>query len=138
MRTSGTTQIFKTFYNIKEKELSVDHLFTLTPLTSGGVSHHADVAFNPWYASQVGTIDETGNWRVWDINHKIKSRKNMKTPITHVAGGRVTAGDEESGDGWGRFSWAGDFNTVMACDRSTAALFDTRVQAHMRRSENLS
>lgn len=127
IRTSGSTQIFKVTSHYQDTRrkfaIGLDHLVTLTPLTSGGVSHHADVAFNPWYENQAGTIDGNGNWRVWDMNN----RKPLNRNIKHTAGGRVTVGDEERGDGWGRFAWGGDLNTVMACDRTTPALFDIRV-----------
>ncbi|KAI5838985.1 RNA polymerase I-specific transcription-initiation factor-domain-containing protein [Morchella snyderi] len=90
-----------------------------------GKRAHAHVTFNPWYEKQFGIIDEGGRWRVYDLEgaqaRDWRIRSNIKALET--AKGYVGA---EGGTGWGRLLWGADVNSVIACDRKRAGLFDIR------------
>jgi RNA polymerase I-specific transcription initiation factor RRN6 len=91
-----------------------------------GKRAHAHVAFNPWYEKQFGIIDEGGRWRVYDLEgaqaRDWRIRSNVK--VVEMGKGYVGA---EGGTGWGRLLWGADVNSVIACDRKRAGLFDIRV-----------
>jgi hypothetical protein len=130
VRTSGFTRIYRAIARLKgaSSRLSLQPLVTHIPFGSDGTVEHADVAFNPWYDKQFGIIDHQGDWRVLDLEGSYEaSRKNFGMKLNCVAEGRMITGDEQKGNGWGRITWGGDLNTVMTCDRHTAALFDIRV-----------
>ncbi|KAF8533148.1 RNA polymerase I-specific transcription initiation factor RRN6-like protein [Trichophaea hybrida] len=132
VRTSGFTRIYRVIAESKgaSSRLSLQPLVTRIPFGSDGTVEHADVAFNPWYFKQFGIIDQRGDWRVLDLEGSYEaSRRGFGLMLSSVANGRVTTGDELKGHGWGRITWGGDLNTVMTCDRHTAALFDIRTSA---------
>ncbi|KAF8252355.1 hypothetical protein K440DRAFT_633635 [Wilcoxina mikolae CBS 423.85] len=132
VRTSGFTRIYRVIAESKgaSSRLSLQPLVTRIPFGSDGTVEHADVAFNPWYFKQFGIIDQRGDWRVLDLEGSYEaSRRGFGLRLSSVANGRVTAGDELKGHGWRRITWGGDLNTVMTCDRHTAALFDIRTSA---------
>jgi len=129
VRTAGYTKVFKVLYRHTQghqvpNRLGLQPMVTANTLGSGG---HSDVAFNPWYSRQFGTVDQKGNWGVWDIEGAYeRSRKGFGLTLKYTTNGRVTCGDHKT-DGWGQIKWGGDLNTVVACDRHTASLFDIRV-----------
>lgn len=97
-------------------------------------SAHAHVEFNPWYERQFAVIDESGKWRIWDIEGRQSrdSRVRKELALVEYTSGYVPPADD--GDdglatckGWGRIVWGGDLHTVLACDRRRAGLFDIRV-----------
>lgn len=95
-------------------------------------SVHAHVEFNPWYERQFAIIDESGKWRIWDIEGRQRRDLRMQTDLAveEYTYGRISSTDDETGKGWGRIVWGGDLNTIMACDRKRAGLFDIRVCKH--------
>ena len=98
--------------------------------TPGHVSDHTDVTFNPFYDRQFGTVDQKGNWKLWDIEGAYApSRKGSGLTLKNSTGGTLSTA-EGQWDGWGRIVWGADVNTVIACDRQRAALFDIRVIFH--------
>lgn len=97
------------------------------PRSSGGSSDHVDIAFNPFYDRQFGTIDQKGHWNIWDIEGAYSAyRQSSGITLRSLEKGRITT-SETIGEGWGRFIWGGDSNSILACDRQRAALFDIRV-----------
>ena len=109
---------------------------SLQPLGDAGAlgsDDHSDVTFNPWHDRQFGTLDHKGNWGVWDIE-EVYERSRKGSGLTMTSNGRVTPGDYRIADGWGRITWGGDLNSVMACDRHNARLFDIRVRIYKMHS----
>lgn len=98
-----------------------------------GKRAHAHVAFNPWYEKQFGIIDEGGRWRVYDLegaqarDWRVRSEVKVAETGRGFVGGGGGGGGAEGGTGWGRMLWGGDVNSVIACDRKRAGLFDIRV-----------
>lgn len=93
-------------------------------------SSHAHVEFNPWYERQFAVVDESGTWRIWDIEGRQSrdARTRKELALVEYTSGRVPGADDDAaGRGWGRIVWGGDLNTVLACDRKHAGLFDIRV-----------
>lgn len=101
----------------------------LVDVEAGG-SVHAHVEFNPWYERQFAIIDESGKWRIWDIEGRQArdSRMRRDLALEGYASGHISTPGDETGKGWGRIMWGGDLNTIMACDRKRAGLFDIRVR----------
>ncbi|RPB12823.1 hypothetical protein P167DRAFT_564954, partial [Morchella conica CCBAS932] len=91
-----------------------------------GKRAHAHVAFNPWYEKQFGIIDEGGRWRVYDLEGAQARDWRVRSDVKVAETGRGFVGGAEGGTGWGRLLWGGDVNTVLACDRRRAGLFDIR------------
>lgn len=113
------------------------HCQTCTTLRSpsGAGTSLSDVAFNPWFQSQVGVIDQYGKWTVFDL---ALTRQDARWKHRAHAGfnGQVVQNDKSlpkggSNDGWGRIIWVGGPGTIAVCSRASLALVDLRESATM-------
>jgi len=142
IRTSGHTTVYRVLYNPvpifgQPSRLMLRQLVEAGP-TLGHVSDHTDVTFNPFYDRQFGTVDQKGNWKLWDIEGAYApSRKGSGLTLKNSTGGTLSTA-EGQWDGWGRIVWGADVNTVIASDRQRAALFDIRTNVASRPSIGLS
>lgn len=101
--------------------------------TTIGGSPHADVAFNPWYSRQFAITDQQGNWAIYDTDDRRQIGVGLPDIEASERGNIIdqlnptedSTGSDE-GDGWGRISWAGDFDTIVVCNRKNLALFSIR------------
>ncbi|OJD35523.1 rna polymerase i-specific transcription initiation factor rrn6-like protein [Diplodia corticola] len=93
---------------------------------------YADVAFNPWYQRQFGTLDQEGNWTIYDIEGR-RGKKSGYRSVQALKGclaPPLTKSDLQEGtlpgnyDGWGRVLWVNDVNTVLVCNRRILQIAD--------------
>ncbi|OMP84489.1 hypothetical protein BK809_0001592 [Diplodia seriata] len=93
---------------------------------------YADVAFNPWYQRQFGTLDQEGTWIIYDIEGR-RGKKSHYRPIQARKGclaPPLTRSDLQEGtlpgnyDGWGRVLWINDVSTVLICNRRILQVAD--------------
>jgi hypothetical protein len=134
IRTSDSTKVYRSHYQESPvsrenpSRLSLELLSAATISGSSGEVSHADVSFNPYCNHQFGTIDQRGKWKIWDIEGRYDLHSNNnRFALKHSVEGQIATRESLEGDNWGRIAWGEDFNSVMACDRHTLALFDTRV-----------
>lgn len=130
MRTVGGTTIFKQT-QLHSPLPGYRNRFAARRLAhiDAGESVHAHVEFNPWYERQFAIVDESGKWRIWDIEGRQSqdARIRKELALEEYTSGRVSSADDDTGKGWGRIVWGGDLFTVLACDRKRVGLFDIRV-----------
>lgn len=90
---------------------------------------HVDVAFNPWYPRQFAILDQSGTFRIWDLEGQ---RRGIRRTIAGKSGhiyDDMAAHNPVPGDAagaWGRFLWAGNVTTVVVCSKRHLAVFDMR------------
>jgi RNA polymerase I-specific transcription initiation factor RRN6 len=80
------------------------------------------VTFNPDYQRQLGIVDVTGNWSIWEIDG---GHKGARYSVSCVVSGllNIDALDPENDtktaieDGWSRILWVDDVNTILLCNR---------------------
>lgn len=135
----GTTILRQNRLNIplagRSTRLTANRLVNID-VSGTGKAAHAHVDFNPWYERQFAIIDESGKWGVYDIEGRQHRdlRIRVDLNVEEYANGSI-ASEDGTGGGWGRIVWGGDLNSVLACDRKRAGLFDIRVcyysQGHM-------
>lgn len=103
-------------YDLPPSTLDAHPILSLGIDETGG-SPHAHVTFNPDFQLQLGVVDQTHSWGVWDIEHGRKG--NMYTISCLVQGPIVPPEvDAQPGeDGWSRIMWIGDVNTILVCNR---------------------
>lgn len=132
VRTAGMTKVFKVIRSQRgppgqKRNLVLQPLLTVLPNHADGSTEHADVAWNPYYDRQFGTIDQRGYWKLWDIEGMYRPfEKNCGISGKLSASGRVTDASHHVGHDWGRITWGADSTTVFVCDRKTASMCDIR------------
>ncbi|KAH8693086.1 RNA polymerase I-specific transcription initiation factor RRN6-like protein [Talaromyces proteolyticus] len=127
------TSSHKRFPLQSQSRISPNLLVEITTSQTGGFPH-VDVAFNPWFPSQVGVIDERGNWNLWDLSNLLEIENGGSTTIEHLQSGSLPWSDLNGHldadvsvqyDGWGKIEWVGNVNTFFACNRRDAVLYIT-------------
>lgn len=111
--------------------LNDNHIVTL-PIDQAHGIQYSDVAFNPWYNQQIATVDQKGDWAIWDIERMEKQAKGRRLwTVTKIRDGRLLDGLSEGemltssvADGWGAVLWAGDLSTIVVAGRRMLAFFD--------------
>ena len=141
VRLDDSTTIFRPVYHrvpsnaSQPKELPQRSPLDPCPLVSlshsvTGGAPHADVTFNPWYHRQVSLVDQRGYWTVWEVEGKMRKRRNFKaTPvcsgsISHDVPISDSSNSPPQADGWGSVCWATNIRTLVVCDRRHLAIFD--------------
>lgn len=104
---------------------------------------YADITFNTWYQRQFATLDQEGNWTVYDIEGRRGKRFNYRT-IKYNSGRLdvpLTSADAQEGtlpghyDGWGRILWVKDVSTMLVCNRRLVQFVDFQGRSvHLRPS----
>jgi RNA polymerase I-specific transcription initiation factor RRN6 len=97
---------------------------------TGGYTH-ADVTFNPWNQTQIGIIDDHGNWSIWDVSTRGRPRHKGAIVDCVKSGSLPWLDDDESDclsnrpryDGWAAIEWVGDANKLIVCDRRCIVLY---------------
>ncbi|KAG8528071.1 uncharacterized protein KY384_006987 [Bacidia gigantensis] len=79
--------------------------------------HFADICFNPWDAQQVATIDQEGNWSIWDLEMVSKRRNIWSINRGANSSLRMVIGDFISPDQWAKVLWVHDFRTILLAGR---------------------
>lgn len=98
----------------------------------------ADIAFNPWYQRQFATLDQEGNWSIYDIEgRRTKRGSDYRTILTKF--GQLDflskASNAQEGtlsgyyDGWGRIAWANNVSTIIVCNRRVLQFVDFQDQS---------
>lgn len=108
------------------------NLIVTLPINQAHGIPYSDVAFNPWYNQQIATVDQKGDWAVWDIEKMEKRAKGSKAwTATKIRGGGLLDGlsggetlTSTFADGWGAVLWAGDLSTIVVACRRMLAFFD--------------
>lgn len=113
--------------------LSPNAILTLS-VNQTGCRPHVDVAFNPWYVRRFAVIDEGGFWSIWDIEGQERKRRHFEPVISKS--GHIY--DDDSSDQlndriqerheWAKILWAGNSNTLVACNRHHLAVFDLQAK----------
>ncbi len=95
---------------------------------------YVDVAFNPLYNRQIATIDERGDWCIWENeNRHGKHRTPKLNAIENKSANILTDYDPDPGlripkyaydDGWYKVIWIRDLTTIAVCSRTHLAVFD--------------
>lgn len=93
---------------------------------------YADVAFNPWYQRQFGTLDQEGHWTVYNIEGRRGKKRHYRLvkAMEGLLEPPVTKSDIQEGtipgnyDGWGRILWVNDVTTVLVCNRRIVQVAD--------------
>lgn len=130
VRAAGMTKIFKVIKTShvppgQKRNLVLRPLLTVLPNHAGGITEHADVAWNPYNDRQFGTIDQRGYWKLWDMEENYNpSYSNYGISGKLSVSGRVTNASDENG--WGKIVWGAEPSTVFVCDRKSAVICDIR------------
>lgn len=90
------------------------------PIANTGGLPHADVAFNPWYTRQFGTVDQAGCWSIWQLEGR--STSSAKCICTGSVLDNGSGSTKAADDGWARITWVSDLSTVGVCTRRRLAL----------------
>jgi RNA polymerase I-specific transcription initiation factor RRN6 len=109
------------FYDLPASHINPRPILSLSHERTGGAPH-AHVTFNPDYQRQLGIVDVTGNWSIWEIDG---GHKGARYSVSCVVSGllNIDAPDPEDEtktaieDGWSRILWVGDVNTILLCNR---------------------
>ncbi|PLB44063.1 hypothetical protein P170DRAFT_514348 [Aspergillus steynii IBT 23096] len=148
-RFPHSTIIFRPLYHRKPKSARIyQHGEPANPIECG-ISHldanplveiscqqtggcmHADVTFNPWYPKQLGIVDVSGSWGIWNISGRHKRNKGNwageciksgSLPWLDNGDSQVTD-DCSRYDGWAIIEWASDFNSFIVSDRRCPILY---------------
>ncbi|KAK9457928.1 RNA polymerase I-specific transcription initiation factor RRN6-like protein [Dipodascopsis uninucleata] len=75
-----------------------------------------DVAFNPWYLRQIGTINSNGTLSIYDLKQRGKSIEEVF---------RATLTDKPLND-VKRVKWGSNLNQILACDSNYLRGYDLR------------
>lgn len=91
-------------------------------------AEHVDLTFSPWDDKQIGIIDGAGNWSIYHLHGRSsKNRADWPQQLLSYGTGKINPEDTRNSNVWGRIIWGADANTIVACDRQVAKLFDIRV-----------
>ncbi|EKG16584.1 RNA polymerase I-specific transcription initiation factor RRN6-like protein [Macrophomina phaseolina MS6] len=145
VRTARSVHLFQPLYHrvpVPPKDSSSPRLFPPSRLEASLLESlnlpsdspgFADVAFNPWYQRQFATLDQEGNWNVYDIEgRRWKGQSGHSTILTKHGCFEfpLDASDIQAGtlagpyDGWGRVLWASDVSTILVCNRRAIQFVD--------------
>ncbi|KAL7270512.1 hypothetical protein RUND412_006778 [Rhizina undulata] len=128
VRTSASTTLFRPSRDHAVRALptscSVKELLSI----SADDVPHADVDFNPLYGRQLAIVDETGAWKVYELEGKSVNSRFSTVVKEYTSGSLHQSGEELLGgtDGWGRVTWGADVNSLVVAGRKKLALFDIR------------
>lgn len=95
---------------------------------------YVDVCFNPFYQRQVAVIDRAGNWKILE-NEPRHGRERLPTIVPAKSGNIFDSWDAEANsqipqynfdDGWNQIFWVCDLSTIVVCNRTHLAVFDTK------------
>jgi RNA polymerase I-specific transcription initiation factor RRN6 len=100
---------------------------------------HSDIAFNPWYHRQVAVVDQSGSWLILDLKEERLVLRSQVLVASYSGtimaksdgGGETDTKSQEQPlgyqeDGWVRFRWIADVNTLILCTRTHVEFVDIK------------
>ncbi|KAI9039528.1 uncharacterized protein KD926_009403 [Aspergillus affinis] len=113
--------------------LDANPLVEISCEQTGGFMH-ADVAFNPWYPQQLGIVDVSGNWGIWEMSRHNRNKgswtsncsKSGSLPWLDNDDGQDTENHTRH-DGWAAIEWASDYKSFVVSDRRCPIIY--RIEA---------
>ncbi|KAJ5761895.1 uncharacterized protein N7511_005277 [Penicillium nucicola] len=121
--------------SLQNSRLDANPILEISIAETGGFSH-ADVAFNPWYQKQFGIVDVKGNWYVWEITGRQRSKKATWSAVP-VRNNKLPSVDHKPKsrrpqlDGWACIEWISDVGTILVANRHHILIYpivDTQIQ----------
>ena len=107
--------------------LDAHHIVTL-PVQCANSVPFANVSFNPWNPLQFATIDQKGDWSVWNLAKEggSWSIKGEQARTGSTLGGHDDdpSSSPAGTDGWGAVLWVGDYHKIFVASRTELSLFD--------------
>ncbi|KAK9370629.1 RNA polymerase I-specific transcription initiation factor RRN6-like protein [Lipomyces kononenkoae] len=102
----------------RKQLLTADLLTSVSPPTE---APFADIAFNPWYSQQFGTVDACGNWAVTDLNE-------AQTKVTAFRSGSTNRSTNRSTNimQWHSIQWGANLNNLIISNNNTIESLDLR------------
>ncbi|TLD39732.1 RNA polymerase I-specific transcription initiation factor RRN6-like protein [Venturia nashicola] len=144
VRLPGTTLLFRPRYRatpvppagvypgctIPPSRVDANFLLEVLPKDWQG-QQHSDITFNPWNQQRLAIVDQAGDWAIFTLQQKHKSRQAYIHKLGHRGSlegfleDSKTREDISSAqqDGWARILWVADKNTLLVCTRRRFQLF---------------
>ncbi|KAJ8101910.1 RNA polymerase I-specific transcription initiation factor RRN6-like protein [Lipomyces tetrasporus] len=125
VRTSRDCRFYRP--GIVRSHESRTRLMTADLLTSVSPSSpFSDMAFNPWYWQQFGTVDVSGNWAICDLN-------DAQTLVKAFTSGSTNNGSDVTQ----RHSvqWGVNLNNILVSNNQTIQSFDIRAKGSVAVAE---
>ncbi|KAL9639747.1 MAG: hypothetical protein Q9164_000718 [Protoblastenia rupestris] len=123
-------------FQLPASRIEAMHIVTLAARCES-LTPFADMAFNPWDHQQVATIDQAGEWSIWNLTPPdIKGTGSWA--VTLVCSGRIQYNQEANSpclglmyDGWAKIAWAENFRTLVTASRRSLGIVmvDTKPKA---------
>ncbi|KAK9373853.1 RNA polymerase I-specific transcription initiation factor RRN6-like protein [Lipomyces chichibuensis] len=120
VRTGRQCQFYRP--GIIRSDESRTRLMTADLLTSVSPSSEApfsDIAFNPWYWQQFGTVDACGNWAIGDLNE-------AQTKVTAFRSGSTNNVADIMQ--FHSIQWGATLNNIVVSNKKIIQLFDLRAK----------
>jgi RNA polymerase I-specific transcription initiation factor RRN6 len=105
-----------------------------------------DITFNPWYSRQLGLIEESGHWSIWEISWRQKSARITFCPKKLCTGqlrDKIYGQEQLSSEkayivgGWARICWFGNVHTIVVCSRRTIQVCSLTADNHISKFPRL-
>ncbi|KAI5820624.1 RNA polymerase I-specific transcription initiation factor RRN6-like protein [Pyronema omphalodes] len=131
IRTTESTKLYNVAYQYASDRKS-KKIIQLIPLAKRSwlelnEAEHVDLTFSPWDDKQIGIVDGAGNWSIYHLHGRSsKNRADWPQQLLSYGTGKINPEDTRNSNVWGRIIWGADTNTIVACDRQIAKLFDIR------------
>ncbi|KAK9331003.1 RNA polymerase I-specific transcription-initiation factor-domain-containing protein [Lipomyces starkeyi] len=91
----------------------------LTSVSPSSETPFSDIAFNPWYWQQFGTVDACGNWAIADLNE-------AQTKVTAFTSGSTNK--EADIMQWHSIQWGANLNNIVVSNNKIIQSFDLRAK----------
>ncbi|KAK9237432.1 RNA polymerase I-specific transcription initiation factor RRN6-like protein [Lipomyces kononenkoae] len=102
----------------RKQLLTADLLASVSPPTE--TQEFSDIAFNPWYYQQFGTVDACGNWAIADLNE-------AQTKVTAFTSGSTNKDTDIMQ--WHSIQWGANLNNVIVSNSKIIQSLDLRAKA---------